>query len=163
MRALRAVNHCQVQRLLQAFGIDLVLVAQRESVPGSYWGAPEAGAIGTRVYAQPQTPLHSLLHEAAHLIIAEPGRRERIHTDASESQLEEDATCLLQIEMSVGIPGFGKSRCMADMDAWGYSFRLGSACAWYWQDAEDARAFLNSRVWLVDWSARIQGVSGRIR
>jgi len=30
------------------------------------------------------------------------------------------------------------------MDAWGYSFRLGSAGAWFARDAEDARA------WLVD-------------
>jgi hypothetical protein len=31
------------------------------------------------------------------------------------------------------------------MDAWGYSFRLGSARAWFEQDAEDARAFLEAR------------------
>jgi hypothetical protein len=31
---------------------------------------------------------------------------------------------------------------MADMDAWGYSFRLGSTRAWFEADAEDAREFL---------------------
>jgi len=31
------------------------------------------------------------------------------------------------------------------MDAWGYSFRLGSAQAWFEQDAEDARSFLVAR------------------
>ena len=31
---------------------------------------------------------------------------------------------------------------MADMDAWGYSFRLGSTRAWFERDAEDARAWL---------------------
>jgi hypothetical protein len=33
---------------------------------------------------------------------------------------------------------------MADMDAWGYSFRLGSARAWFEHDAEDARAFVQA-------------------
>jgi len=28
------------------------------------------------------------------------------------------------------------------MDEWGYTFRLGSARAWFENDAEDARAFL---------------------
>ena len=30
----------------------------------------------------------------------------------------------------------------ADMDAWGYTFRLGSARAWFEQDADDARQWL---------------------
>jgi hypothetical protein len=30
----------------------------------------------------------------------------------------------------------------ADMDTWGYSFRLGSAQSWFEQDAEDARIWL---------------------
>jgi hypothetical protein len=33
----------------------------------------------------------------------------------------------------------------ADMDAWGYSFRLGSARAWFERDAEDARDWLIAR------------------
>jgi hypothetical protein len=31
---------------------------------------------------------------------------------------------------------------MADMDAWGYSFRLGTTRAWHDHDAEDAVAWL---------------------
>ena len=31
------------------------------------------------------------------------------------------------------------------MDAWGYSFRLGSTRAWFERDAEDARAWLAAR------------------
>ena len=31
---------------------------------------------------------------------------------------------------------------MQDMDAWGYSFRLGSTRAWFTRDAEDARLWL---------------------
>jgi hypothetical protein len=43
------------------------------------------------------------------------------------------------------LPGFGHDRALADMDAWGYSFRLGSARAWFERDADDARAFLEAR------------------
>ena len=34
---------------------------------------------------------------------------------------------------------------MADVNAWGYTFRLGSAKACFEHDAEDARAFLAAR------------------
>jgi hypothetical protein len=41
---------------------------------------------------------------------------------------------------------------MADMDAWGYSFRLGSTRAWFEGDAEDAREWLEQRGLLRhDW------------
>jgi hypothetical protein len=39
----------------------------------------------------------------------------------------------------------GRERLMRDMDAWGYSFRLGSTRAWFEQDAENARDFLKAR------------------
>ena len=34
---------------------------------------------------------------------------------------------------------------LADMDAWGYSFRLGSARRWFEEDAADASAWLTQR------------------
>jgi hypothetical protein len=37
---------------------------------------------------------------------------------------------------------------LRDMDAWGYSFRLGTAAEWFELDAEDARNWLVSRGWL---------------
>jgi hypothetical protein len=40
------------------------------------------------------------------------------------------------------LPGFGRARMFADMDAWGYSFRLGSARAWFEHDADDALEWL---------------------
>jgi hypothetical protein len=40
------------------------------------------------------------------------------------------------------LPGVGRGRLCADMDAWGYSFRLGSARAWFEGDAGDARQWL---------------------
>jgi len=32
-----------------------------------------------------------------------------------------------------------------DMDRWGYTFRLGSAQAWFDRDADDAQAWLSQR------------------
>jgi hypothetical protein len=89
--------------------------------------------------------VHSLLHEACHLIVAPAERRGAIHTDASDSQAEEDAACYLQIRLADDLPGVGSARLMDDMDAWGYTFRLGSAHAWLERDAEDARAWLAQR------------------
>jgi hypothetical protein len=88
--------------------------------------------------------VHSLLHEACHLIVAPAEKRATIHTDASDSQAEEDATCYLQIVLGDALPGVGSARIADDMDRWGYTFRLGSARAWFEHDAEDARA------WLID-------------
>jgi hypothetical protein len=128
--------------LLARHGLSLVRVAAAAPIPGSYWGEPEAGVIGEKVYARDDTPVHSLLHEACHLIVAAPEKRIQIHTDASDSQIEEDATCYLQIVLGEALAGVGSARIMADMDAWGYTFRLGSTRAWFEQDAEDARAWL---------------------
>ena len=47
-----------------------------------------------------------------------------------------------QVLLADLIDGVGRDRIMADMDAWGYSFRLGSTRRWFDNDAEDARAFL---------------------
>jgi hypothetical protein len=131
--------------LLAQHGLELVRVENDQPIPGSFWGEPEAGVIASKVYARADTPVHSVLHEACHLLVADPARRASIHTDASDSLEEEDATCYLQIVLADALPGFGRERALADMDAWGYSFRLGSARAWFEQDAEDARAFLDAR------------------
>ena len=40
------------------------------------------------------------------------------------------------------LPQCGFERACADMDEWGYSFRLGSTRAWFEQDAADARSWL---------------------
>ena len=112
--------------LLHRFGLHLRRVAAGEPIPGSYWGECEAGIIGEQVYARDDTPVHSLLHEACHLIVLPPERRAQVHTDASDSVAEEDATCFLQIVLSNLLPGVGQIRLMQDMDCWGYTFRLGS-------------------------------------
>ena len=38
--------------LLAGHGLRLRRVADGDEIPGSYWGAPEAGVIGTTVYAR---------------------------------------------------------------------------------------------------------------
>ena len=131
--------------LLADYGLELVPVADGEEIPGSYWGESEAGLIGTCVYARADTPVHSLLHESCHLIVLPPERRAAVHTDATDSVEEEDATCYLQILRGEGVPGVGGGRMMQDMDAWGFSFRLGWARAWFENDAEDARDWLARR------------------
>jgi hypothetical protein len=131
--------------LLAACGLSFCRVGRDEAIPGSYWGEPEAGVIGSTIFARDDTPVHSLLHEASHVIVAPPERRAHIHTDASDSQAEEDAACYLQILLAERLVDVGSARLMADMDAWGYTFRLGSARAWFERDAEDARAWLATR------------------
>jgi hypothetical protein len=131
--------------LLARHGLALQRVADGAPIPGSYWGDEEAGIIGHTVYARGDTPVHSLLHEACHLIVLPPERRATVHTDATDSIAEEDAACYLQIVLADALPGVGRARLMADMDAWGYSFRLGSTRAWFEQDAENARQWLVER------------------
>ena len=54
--------------LLARHDLELVRVEDGAPIPGSYWGEPEAGVIASKVYARADTPLHSLLHEACHLL-----------------------------------------------------------------------------------------------
>ena len=69
-------------------------------------------------------------------------RRAGLDTDAGGDYEEENGVCYLQILLADEIPGFGRDRMMRDMDAWGYTFRLGSARAWFDGDSEDALAWL---------------------
>lgn len=154
MLSVGEIARDDIVALLHRYGLQLIAVDDNAPIPGSYWGEPEAGVIGEKIHARADTPVHSLLHEACHVIVAEPQRRARIHTDASDSQAEEDATCFLQILLGDTLPGVGRERVMADMDAWGYTFRLGSARAWFERDAEDARAWLAQRGLLADACAQ---------
>lgn len=128
--------------MLARYGISLVSVANDTTIPGSYWGAPEAGLLGLTIHTRADTPVHSVLHEACHVICMDSSRRMHLHTDAGGEFVEEDAVCFLQIVLA-GYIGLSVDAICADMDAWGYTFRLGSAKAWYAQDAAEAR------IWLV--------------
>lgn len=131
--------------LLQRFGIEVVLHPASGDLPGSFWGEPEAGIVGGTLHVRPDTPIHSALHEACHLVCMDPARRARVHTDAGGDDLEESAVCRLQVLLADYLPGIGRDALMADMDAWGYSFRLGSAAAWFVGDSEDAETWLRAR------------------
>ncbi|QIL21104.1 hypothetical protein [Thermomonas sp. HDW16] len=131
--------------LLARHGLTLQRVDDGETIPGSYWGECEAGIIGDCVYARSDTPVHSLLHEACHLIVLPPERRAQVHTDATDSIEEENAVCVLQVLLGDALPGVGRDRVLADMDEWGYTFRLGSARAYFERDAEAAWQWLDAR------------------
>lgn len=131
--------------LLARYGLALHRIGDGEAIPGSFWGDTEAGIIGHDVYARGDTPVHSLLHEAGHLIVLPVERRAAVHTDATDSIDEENAVCVLQSLLADALPGYGRERLFADMDAWGYTFRLGSARAYVEQDAGDAWDWLAAR------------------
>lgn len=133
-----------LEALLRPYGVAVERTGA-DAIPGSYWGEAEAGLIGNRLILRPDTPVHSALHEACHFICADAPRRAALHTDAGGDDLEECAVCYLQILLAERLPGYSRAQMLADMDAWGYSFRLGSAAAWFGRDAEDARAWLAQR------------------
>lgn len=139
-----------ISNLLRTLGLQLQCTGVGKTIPGSFWGDDEAGLIGNQLYARNDTPVHSILHETCHYLCMDEGRRARLHTNAGGDFDEENAVCYLQILLADRLPGFGKDRCMADMDAWGYSFRLGSAQAWFERDAEDAQAWLVRRGLISD-------------
>lgn len=128
--------------LLGAQGLTVARLAADAAIPGSYWGDSEAGLVGACLYVRPDTPLHSALHEACHWLCMQADRRAGLHTDAGGDDVEECAVCYLQVLLADRLPGVGRARLLRDMDAWGYSFRLGSAAAWFEHDAEDALARL---------------------
>lgn len=128
--------------LLHRYGLELVCCDDDAPIPGSFWGEAEAGIVRSRVFVRKDTPVHSLLHETSHVVCMTAARRDRLDRDAGGDDLEESAVCYLQILLADYIPGVGRDRVMGDMDAWGYSFRLGSTRAWFAEDAEDAEKFL---------------------
>ena len=142
MLTLADIDADAVAELLGRYGLAFERVADGAPIPGSFWGSPEAGLVGTTVHARGDTPVHSLLHEACHLIVLPPERRADVHTDATDSLEEEDAVCVLQALLGERLPGVGADRVLADMDAWGYTFRLGSARAYLERDADSAWAWL---------------------
>ncbi len=129
--------------LISRYGMRHILVKKDADIPGSFWLPPEAGLIGNTLYIRYDTPVHSALHETCHYICMDSKRRANLHTDAGgRTAIEEDSVCYLQILLSDYIPGMQRERMLSDMDEWGYSFRLGSAKAWFEQDAEDALIWL---------------------
>jgi hypothetical protein len=142
---LSGIDRVALALVLNRYGLTLSLMAPEEIIPGSYWGESEAGLKGDRLYARLDTPVHSVLHEASHYICMTPERRSGLDRDAGGDDPEECGVCYLQVLLANELPGVGSQRLMSDMDAWGYSFRLGNTRAWFDSDAQDARA------WLVEY------------
>src|SRR5699024_1286886 len=141
--------------LLTRFGLTMKRVAPQAPIPGSFWGDEEAGLQDSTLFARADTPLHSILHESGHYVCMDPTRRAGLDTNAGGDYNEENAVCYWQITVTDDLPGISRRRMCADMDAWDYTFRLGSAAAWFEQDAEDARAWL-THYGLIDAAGSIR-------
>jgi hypothetical protein len=149
-----AIGLAPLADLLARFGLEATLVPDGGSIPGSYWGEPEAGLLGSTVYVRSDTPVHSVLHEACHIVCMTAERRAGLATDAGGDFDEENAVCYLQIRLAEQLPGVGAYRLMNDMDAWGYTFRLGSTRAWFGTDTDAERRWLRQHG-IVDDSGQV--------
>ena len=142
MRLVSDLSGGVLATLLSRFSLQLESVAQGIAIPGSYWGDDEAGLIGQALFVRASTPVHSALHEASHFICMDKSRRSQVDRDAGGDYAEENAVCYLQILLADHLNGMDRATMFADMDAWGYTFRLGSVRAWFEEDAEDAQKWL---------------------
>jgi hypothetical protein len=156
MLRLTGLDRVALGVLLAPFGLELRMVPDGADIPASFWGESEAGLKGNTLYARPDTPLHSVLHEAAHFICMSPERRAGLDRDAGGDDAEESAVCYLQLVLARELPQCGLDRACTDMDDWGYSFRLGSTRAWFEQDAADSRLWLLAEG-LLDGAGRPTG------
>jgi hypothetical protein len=136
------VPDASILELTRRYGVELRHLAPDEALPGSYWGDSEAGLRANVLYVRADTPLHSLLHELSHFVCMSTERRAGLDRDAGGDDAEECAVCYLQILLAGELPPLGRERMFADMDAWGYTFRLGSSRAWFEGDAADACIWL---------------------
>jgi hypothetical protein len=116
---VNAIDRLQLELILDRYGLELTLVAPDEIIPGSYWGEREAGLLGSKIFARLDTPLHSVLHEAAHFICMSAERRAGLDTDAGGDHAEENAVCYLQILLAGALAQVGRERMCRDMDEWG--------------------------------------------
>ncbi len=142
MQYVNNLSDSSLEDLLKHYSMRLEKVPDNQPIPGSHWGDSEAGLIGPVLFVRNDTPIHSALHETCHYICMDDARRNGLHTDAGGDYDEENAVCYLQILLADRISGNSQSRLMQEMDAWGYSFRLGSASKWFERDAADARQWL---------------------
>ncbi len=146
MHTLADFDLKDIAQFLNRFQLDMKLIPNDAKITGSFWGDSEAGLIENTLYARCDTPIHSILHEAGHYICMTQERRENLHTNAIGNTkgefVEENATCYLQILLADELDDYGRENVFKDMDAWGYSFRLGSVQAWFEKDSKDAQEFL---------------------
>ena len=138
----QTLGRSSVHALVSAYGLELITVRSGAVIPASYWGEPEAGLAGKCLFVRGDTPSHSLLHETAHYVCMSRERRANLWRDAGGDVEEENAVCFLQVVLADYLPGLGRSRVLEDMDEWGYTFREGSAAAWFQGDGRSAHEWL---------------------
>jgi len=139
------LDRIELDTLAAAYGMHVIDIGHGAPIPGSYWGESEAGLVADRLYVRADTPAHSALHELCHYVCMDDARRAQLATDAGGSDDEECGVCYLEVLLADALSGFGRERCLADMNSWGYSFREGSADAWWAGDARFARKWLLDR------------------
>ena len=142
MRRLNNISPMAVSALLSRYQLQISQVAADCAIPYSFWGTPEAGRNLSTLYVRADTPIHSILHEAAHYICMPAAQRDHAQIDAMGSTAEENACCYLQIVLADHIQDMSRHILMHDMDQWGYSFRLGSTARWFYADSTDTRQWL---------------------
>ena len=154
------LNSESINAVLKRYGLNINCLNFDREIPHSFWGAPEAGRLKNTLYVRGDTPIHSILHESAHYVCMSQNQRECNEVDAQGTYAEENATCYLQIMLADYIEGYCRQQAFKDMDAWGYSFRLGSAFCWFTDDAEEVKYWLiqhdiisSQRV--ITWNLRI--------
>ena len=76
------INPAELAGLLGLFQLEICIAGETEEIPGSYWGAEEAGLIKSRLYVRTDTPVHSIMHEACHYICSDTERRDVLDTNA---------------------------------------------------------------------------------
>ncbi|MCU7799502.1 MAG: hypothetical protein KZQ70_04980 [gamma proteobacterium symbiont of Lucinoma myriamae] len=136
-------NHkSNLESVLARYSLEVNWLEDKAPIPGTWFGEPEAGIIKNQLYVRHDTPIHSALHESCHYICMDALRRSNLDTNAEGGYDEENGVCYLQILLADYLPDMGQQSMMADMDDWGYTFRLGSAQRWFEEDAEDARRWL---------------------
>ena len=154
------INADAIGLLVSRYSVAVESVAPGSPITGSFWGEPEAGIVGQRIFVRPETPVHSLLHELCHIICMTPKRRESLNGNAGADDLEESAVCYLQVILADYLPGVGRQRLMQDMDTWGYSFRRGTTERWFEEDADDACAWLQEEGVLLATGEPVFGLRG---
>ena len=130
MLTVEDVVRAELAVLLARYALELRVMADGGSIPGSFWGEPEAG----------------------------------LDTNAGGDYAEENAVCFLQIILADFLSVSTRASMCRDMDHWGYSFRLGSAAAWFHCDAADAAQWLHDNGLLAAtgepvWHLRGQSVT----
>ncbi len=139
---VEALRPLELESLAERYGVQVIRVARGEIIAGSYWGESEAGLISNQLYVRCDTPVHSALHELCHYVCMPSATRATLDTNAGGDYDEENGVCYLQILLADHMVSLSRDRMLDDMDRWGYTFRLGSARAWFEHDAEDAKAWL---------------------